>query len=935
MISLVVFRSESGQDFRNRHHGKTLDGLRYRPSHHSFGFSLVAFVALVVISSVVDAQDREIPFDRPNQTTTDQISFTDIPEKSDLATIADDAEVQTLLVAKRYRELAADPETPKDKLADADSQLRLKVQAAFEARWKLQEVRLQKMKAEIDQMASTHKRRKQLADSVIQRRMEELKNEDGLSWSQAAIVSKTANGPEQADLLESVTPTDPQLEGEWKLVTASGTDLLALKPDSRLQVADGTWRLSHVGRSQSQRVIVNTQVQPHQIDITDRSAFARVFTGIYKIDNDVLTIAWAAHDQPDSRPADFLNGESNIQVWKRVAALPKFASPEELLAYFDKACQGDHPDMETYVRVLTDDEATRFAGMLIASMGMMNRMMPFLMMASQVDAEDNPGFPIQMASMTKISALLRVAVSRDASPQSIQAFEDFTKPDSSFLTGQYVPRTVDLEAFSEKLKLAGSAVGDPRTFAIQLMQLMEAMSSNSDDSEKRKDKPKPEWVVSRDGDKAIAVNQNRSVDDKELASGKMELVRVDDTWKIAKIIDETNLTELASSVSGGLMGTDSNGNKIPLNSIFQSSNDAAMSPPSAAGLTLESAIKQQRFTEVDMTTRLNPNSLAFTLKGQGEFPKFVPEYLSAAYEKLKPIEDGEGVKLQWGPKQLELLRSIDPAMQFAKVGNTWDLQRFGKLAEEFVIENSSAENSSWPTQDSPWSADMLTRIAKTTGRLPDAALSAKHSDPEVRKRLLLLETMVRNNASSNWIEQEEIRLADLLLDAPVETLRLLVEHAAADDGFGYKRWLFVVSHEEFSKSLKSNNSLSCGQPVDSVLLTLILANLVGQSEAIDDRIGLILDPSPKSYATNERLVSPAAYPSGSSNDNRYITRQLHDLLSNDYAYRQFVIDALVKIYDKSKSQSLKQNIASFAPAIPILARPSAPATTSVSEVPPQ
>jgi hypothetical protein len=145
----------------------------------------------------------------------------------------------------------------------------------------------------------------------------------------------------------------------------------------------------------------------------------------------------------------------------------------------------------------------------------------------------------------------------------------------------------------------------------------------------------------------------------------------------------------------------------------------------------------------------------------------------------------------------------------------------------------------------------------------------------------------------------------------------LVTQPAAEDALGYKRWLFVLSRKEFSESLKLKPGNTTGQPVDTVLLTLILSHMAGQSEAIDDRIAHILSPSTKSKDTGPvvRTVYSPRY-----GYTPYITRQLHDLLSNDYSYRQFVVNALVDIYRKSKSEILRTNIANFAPAIPVRAR---------------
>lgn len=934
------------------------------------------------------------------------------------------AEEECLRAASRYRELASASKSTADEISAAESNLRSQVKAAFELRWQSQDLQLKQTKAEIARLETTHQRRKRLADQVIDRRMEELKTGDELSWTQSAVDPKTtpANvvdndfdslqgfwfglieyrnaesepvsvhiegnklsfypgdttgtfelpGEQQfrlkltfpklklparnhlgeyklddktltirvrsgvhtlslvlhrspvqgpADMATSPTQTpsiakiDQRLNGDWKLVSDVGT--ASLEPNTRLRVEDGQWTLRSIGRNREQRISVNTTTTPNQIDLSGQSAFSDVFSGIYKIENDVLTVAWAAFDGSSTRPTDFLSKDSNTQIWKRVPPLPTFATPEELLEYFGTG-QNGMADMEKSIDVLTDEEATRFAGVMIASAGMMNRMMPLLMMSAQMD--DEQGVPAEMAMFSKISTLLQNAVSPSAPPQCVKAFNEFTKPDTSFLTGQSVARSTDADIFSEKLKLAGGAVGDPRAFTIQLMRFMEAVGA-AKDSDKKEDIPDPDWVVSLDGDKAIAVNQSARPSDNEMSNSRLELVRVDDTWKISKFIDDKAMAELAKTFSGGLVGTDSNGNEVALSSVFGPSMAVAESQATPQEfLTLKTALKERRFTDVDMSERLKPNTLVFTHEGEGVFPDFLPEYLSTAYERLQP--DSDGALKAWQTEQFELLRSIDPAIQFAKVGNEWDLKRFGELTELYV-KQASAKTTSLSEQDSPWSADMLTRIAKTTGKLPDVAFTTKHTDPDVRRRLKLLETMITNKATSTWIEQEEIRLHNLLLEAPVETIQLLIEHPAATNAKGYKQWLFVLSRKEFCDLLKSQPSRACGQPMDTVLLTLILRRFAGTSEAIDDRIALFLTTSANGSKNQSAQPYPIPMPPSSS-QTAYITRQLHDLLSNDYAYRQFVVEALVDIYRKSKSESLRINISNFAPAIPVLAKQSEP-----------
>jgi len=92
-----------------------------------------------------------------------------------------------------------------------------------------------------------------LVDQVIERRLEELKNADELSWTQAAVNSnKETDDQTTPDVALSTIQTDPQLEEKWKLVKASGNDPMALKPKSRLQVDDAPGKVSSIGSTKPQ-----------------------------------------------------------------------------------------------------------------------------------------------------------------------------------------------------------------------------------------------------------------------------------------------------------------------------------------------------------------------------------------------------------------------------------------------------------------------------------------------------------------------------------------------------------------------------------------------------------------------------------------------------------------------------------------------------------
>lgn len=480
----------------------------------------------------------------------------------------DAAQQEAQKAASNLRRTSAQDSVTPDEVLSLQKQLRKTVTAAFNAQQKLQTVRLSIAERDLQILRLKQDRRKSLAAQVIERRMQQLLQDDELQWSISghstpqsqvptveSIVTRRAN-----DTRDQQAPTDPDLAGEWALVQASETDFMALKQDSLMSIKGNQLLLSRYGRQLKMRLQTNSNVSPKQIDLIEESDLLTRFTGIYKIEGDVLRITWAPINGSAPRPTKFLGEGSSMQIWKRISPLPVFDTPQELLTYFDFATQNDNPDLDNLVRLFTDEEANRFAGFLIASMGMMQRMIPLLMMA------DTDSEAPDLTTITAISALLRTAVAPNAPPECVQAFRDLTKPDFNFLSNQRQLSIPNKDAFSEKLRLAGQAVGDSRLFSVHLMRLAERMSNNP--SESKKDKSKSDWLVTQEGDKAIAVNLAIVKEDNQLGDGQLHLVRMENTWKITRIIDDKSLTDLAATTMGPIIGTDENGNKVPLSSVF-------------------------------------------------------------------------------------------------------------------------------------------------------------------------------------------------------------------------------------------------------------------------------------------------------------------------------------------------------------------------------
>ncbi|MEP3480987.1 MAG: hypothetical protein ABJZ55_17195 [Fuerstiella sp.] len=490
-------------------------------------------------------------------------------ERQSLLAEYDSAQQVTHQVASDLRSKAAQESIPPDVLLSLQQQLRKTVTAAFDVQQKLQTIRLSIAQRDLQDLRSKHEHRKTLAEQVIERRVQQLLQDDELLWSESNGGKKTTEPKQpkqkpQYNIVEKATLTDSQLLGEWTLVQASQSDGMALQPNSRLSVSDNRLQLSRYGQQLQMRLQTNTQVTPHQVSIVDVSNILVRFTGTYQITDDVLTIVWASHDQQRAGLTTLQAENSGTQIWKRVKPLPTFETPEQLLSFFDSITQSESPDVAMLVRLLSDKEADRFAGFLIASTGMMQRMMPLIMMAEQMGDTDDDGH--DLATLTRVSTLLNKAIAPNAPLECVQAFRDLTNTDSSFMTAQFRVPMTDIDAFSEKLRLAGRAVGDSRMFAVQILNLLDGMSDKS--AKQKKDKPKPDWLVTRDGDRAFAVNQATVKPKDDLGGGKLSLQRIENSWTIASLIADDNLAEIAAMATGPIMGTDKDGNTMPIGTLF-------------------------------------------------------------------------------------------------------------------------------------------------------------------------------------------------------------------------------------------------------------------------------------------------------------------------------------------------------------------------------
>lgn len=114
-----------------------------------------------------------------------------LKERQSLLAEYDSAQQVTHQVASDLRSKAAQESIPPDVLLGLQQQLRKTVTAAFDVQQELQTIRLSIAQRDLQDLRSKHEHRKTLAEQIIERRVQQLQQDDELLWSEANGDKKT------------------------------------------------------------------------------------------------------------------------------------------------------------------------------------------------------------------------------------------------------------------------------------------------------------------------------------------------------------------------------------------------------------------------------------------------------------------------------------------------------------------------------------------------------------------------------------------------------------------------------------------------------------------------------------------------------------------------------------------------------------------------
>lgn len=337
-----------------------------------------------------------------------------------LLSACETCEADTVSFAKEYRAAVAarPPENSKEaaakqkKLTALEVKLKRSVALAFKAQGKLQDVKLQLAELDLADVRAKHKRRAGLAYKIIQRRIEQLKNDDPLSWNQVS-----------------------------------------------------------------------------------------------------------AEQTKDKRSAE--------------DSLPVFATPQELVAYFQDARSTDRWD--ECCNVLANDEVNRSAGIMLR---VITAMQSVVNLAKALGANINdPEVGKTIGAVTKLEELLDRSLYENPTAAAIAAHKKICSPTLLWQSSAIVSAA----EYSATLRAAAGMLIDPKRFLEESMPIMWEM-------EKPDEEAKADWRVTVTGDTARAENLNSARDPNSLVEPyNLELIKVAGTWQISSLTAAASIMKLQES----------------------------------------------------------------------------------------------------------------------------------------------------------------------------------------------------------------------------------------------------------------------------------------------------------------------------------------------------------------------------------------------------
>lgn len=276
-------------------------------------------------------------------------------------------------------------------------------------------------------------------------------------------------------------------------------------------------------------------------------------------------------------------------------------------------------------------------------------------------------------------------------------------------------------------------------------------------------------------------------------------------------------------------------------------------------------------------------------------PKWTDTFLQSVQQRLesRPME-------KWTGELTALLWSVSDVIFFQRASDNRNLKPIGTIVGQFVsVDNEGLSKISAPdVRRAAHSGLILGEAVRLNGALPASVLELQPTERVIDRKLKLLQQMVNNEADSTWINQEQIRLAGLLDEAPVQALKLLLTTARIKSHSDLEHWVFAMSSDTTYRAWRLSPQKDFAPPVDPVVVIAVAELLAGRSQLTDDNLALLFDSKHPGYM---------------------FYRHTRDLVAGELNYRDSVLKMLVSIYSKSKSPRLNTNLAKMAPSVTVQA----------------
>lgn len=367
------------------------------------------------------------------------------------------------------------------------------------------------------------------------------------SVTMGSVVPSTSNEKNHTTISET-QHNDEALNGNWMLKRINSARILG--QPHLLRTSPAEWILIRGADESRFTRRLRTDVEPHLVDLFRKETpdAPPMFSGIYKIDDNTLTIAWAPSDGSAPRPTDFRGHVGTVDEWKRIRQLPTFATPEELLAFWEQVGgPNETMDLEQYLAVIDNNELSRVAGFLLRCISMLQVSATY---AGPDYLKANGGRFVVLSS--GLSDIVHRSIMPQAGTDSLAALQYVSEANQAF-NFRRSRQMLDVSDYSHKLSLAAFALYDNREFVFDVLTFLNDWrfpATTHDDAPNGS--PVTEWKIIRHRDTATAVNQRNAgainrlniVNELLTAPRTIMLEQRDDTWVITKILPDEVLIHI-------------------------------------------------------------------------------------------------------------------------------------------------------------------------------------------------------------------------------------------------------------------------------------------------------------------------------------------------------------------------------------------------------